>query len=115
MTLLLGFGVLHVAGRWLGQVGQRGTATSDNSSPSNGGTPGNGARPGRLQVVWLVFFVLIPALLAAVTLRSDILHVGQSEHGLAPMIATHFFEHSLDYGLVSLLVLAGGSALLARG
>jgi cytochrome bd-type quinol oxidase subunit 2 len=58
----------------------------------------------------LALVVAIPVLLGAVALSGGVMEHGQAEHGLGAMVAAHYFEHTLDYLLV-LLLLAGGLAL----
>jgi hypothetical protein len=62
----------------------------------------------------LILFLLIPLYLAVVTLSGDMLEAGQSERGLAAMVGAHFFEHVLDYLLVTLLATGGYALLLAK-
>jgi hypothetical protein len=71
------------------------------------------SRPARLTWLAAVAVVLIPAWLAAVSLRGDVMAQGQSAHGLGAMVAAHYFEHALDYLLV-LLLLFGGLAARSR-
>jgi hypothetical protein len=61
-------------------------------------------------LVALGFAVVIPVQLAVVALGGGVMEHGQTEHGLAAMVAAHYFEHTLDYLLV-LLLLFGGLAL----
>lgn len=56
-------------------------------------------------------FVIIPLWVGAVALAGDPMAAGQSEQGLAAMVAGHVFEHTLDYVLVLMLV-GGGCALM---
>lgn len=78
--------------------------------------PAAGTRVVNRRVRWpaAALFVIIPLWLAAVTLAGDPLEAGQSEHGLAAMVAGHNFEHALDYALVLLLVTAGGAHMAMR-
>lgn len=55
--------------------------------------------------------LLVPIHLLIVSLHGDVMAEGQSALGLSAMVAAHYFEHSLDYLLVLLLLLGG----LARG
>lgn len=60
-------------------------------------------------VLLLALVVLIPLYLAALSLSGDVMAQGQSSYGLGAMVAAHYFEHTLDYLLV-LLLLTGGLA-----
>lgn len=84
VTLLLGVGVLLLAGR-----------------PSIGDTS---QAPRLARRVAAALWVAIPIWLAAVALSGDVMEEGQSEHGLAAMVAAHTFEHVLDYLLVLFLL-----------
>jgi hypothetical protein len=90
VTMLLGLGMLLA---W------------SSGSPGTG-TQGPGTRMTRL--LWAVV-LLVPVHLAVVSLQGDVMAQGQSELGLSAMVAAHYFEHSLDYLLVLLLLLAGMS------
>lgn len=60
-----------------------------------------GASPVRTLLV-----VAVPVLLAVTTMRGDVMTEGQSEGGLAAMVAAHVFEHTLDYVFTVLIALA---------
>ena len=94
VTLLLGFGVLHASGAWLssGEFGEK------RETPRF---------PRVVLQVCVPLFLLIPVFLAVAALSQDVMTVGQSGTGLAPTVAGHFFEHPLDYGFVSLVLIAG--------
>jgi hypothetical protein len=62
-----------------------------------------------VTVILLALVVLIPLYLAALSLSGDVMAQGQSSYGLGAMVAAHYFEHTLDYLLV-LLLLTGGLA-----
>lgn len=68
----------------------------------------------RLPWLYAAFFVGIPVFLAAVALSGDVMEAGQSEHGLAAMVAAHTFEHTLDLLFIVLLLIAGTGVQLAR-
>lgn len=68
-------------------------------------------RPYWLDWLAAVGFVIIPLWVGGVTLAGDPMAAGQSEQGLAAMVAGHVFEHTLDYVLVMMLV-GGGCALM---
>lgn len=51
-----------------------------------------------------ILAVSVPLFLATVSLGGDVMEAGQSDHGLAPMVAAHYFEHTLDFTLVFLLL-----------
>lgn len=67
-------------------------------------------------VPWLyaALVVAVPVFLAAVALSGNVMEAGQSEHGLAAMVAAHTFEHTLDLLFIVLLLLAGSGVQLAR-
>lgn len=69
---------------------------------------------GRGFWFWLVVFLIIPAHLGAVSLAGDVQAAGQFERGWAAVVAAHLFEHTLDYGLVTLLAAGLYSALRAK-
>jgi hypothetical protein len=54
--------------------------------------------------------VAIPVYLGAGVLLTDAMGAGQTGGGLPAMVAAYFFEHTLDYLLLALLV-AGGQAV----
>lgn len=58
----------------------------------------------------LIGVVWIPVMLAAAALAGDVMEAGQSSLGLAPMVAGHYFEHTLDQVLL-VLVIAGGAGM----
>jgi hypothetical protein len=66
--------------------------------------------------VWIriALAVTIPVYLGIVAVRGDVMAAGQSDRGLAAMVAAHYFEHALDYLLVALLVLGGVGLRVAR-
>lgn len=70
-------------------------------------------RPARVALhPWLktaltLVVFLVPAHLAFIALRGDVMAEGQAGQGLGGMVAAHYFEHSLDYLTLVLLVLAG--------
>lgn len=96
VTVLLGLGVLMAVGA--------GVARGESQTLQ-------GLR--RSDWALLVLAVAIPGYLAVVALRGDVMAEGQSEFGLSAMVAAHYFEHTLDYGLVVLMAL-GGVALTFR-
>jgi hypothetical protein len=96
VTALLGVGILMVAGA--------GVARWELQAPQ-------GLR--RSEWVRLALAVVIPVYLAMVSLRGDVMAEGQSEYGLSAMVAAHYYEHTLDYGFVALLLL-GGLSLASR-
>ena len=51
--------------------------------------------------------LLVPAYVALVALSGDVMVEGQADQGLGGMVAAHYFEHSLDYLTVLLLMVAG--------
>lgn len=90
VTLLLGLGTVALAGL----RGSRGLQRPP-SSPPRGST-----------ATFTALALAVPVHLAVVTLAGGVMEHGQSEHGLAAMVAAHYFEHSLDYLLVFLLLVA---------
>jgi hypothetical protein len=68
--------------------------------------------PNREAWVRIVALLAIPAWLGVVLASGDPMSEGQSDNGLAAMVAGHFFEHVLDYVLVMLL--AVGALSLKR-
>jgi hypothetical protein len=60
----------------------------------------------------IVLFVVIPAYLGMKVLTGDVMAAGQTDAGLSAMVASHMFEHVLDYIFVA-LVAAGGYQLSA--
>jgi hypothetical protein len=46
----------------------------------------------------------IPAYLGMVAMATNVTEAGQAGGDLAALVAAHFFEHSLDYAFVGLLV-----------
>jgi hypothetical protein len=70
-------------------------------------------RVGALGVLEIAALLLIPVYLARAVLFDDVMSAGQTDHGLAAMVAAHFFEHVLDYAFVTLLVC--GLALVLGG
>jgi hypothetical protein len=100
VTALAGLGILLA---WSGAGGTRPTARDPD------------IRVTRLLVGVVL---LVPIHLAVVSLRGDVMAQGQSDLGLSAMVAAHYFEHTLDYLLVLLLLLGGlarGSARLQQG
>lgn len=97
VTALLGLGALAVARRWLGLRDDR---------------------RGQPSQPWLrlVVAIAIPAYLSVSALGGDVLAAGQTEHGLAAMVAAHWFEHGLDYLIVPLMATGalGASMAFAR-
>jgi hypothetical protein len=93
VTLLLGLGML-LAWSSAGRTG------SERRDPIGRATP-----------LLVGVALLVPIHLAVVSLHGDVMAEGQSALGLSAMVAAHYFEHSLDYLLVFLLLLGG----LARG
>ncbi|MBA3559995.1 MAG: hypothetical protein H0W30_15515 [Gemmatimonadaceae bacterium] len=65
-----------------------------------------------LAIAALVLSLAIPLGLALGTLFGNALATGQRDHGLAAMVAAHFFEHLLDY-VLTLLMVIGAYALVA--
>ncbi len=62
------------------------------------------APPERQLAARFIALAAIPAYLVAGTLLGDAMATGQTERGLAAMVAAHFFEHSLDFVLAASLV-----------
>jgi hypothetical protein len=100
VTLLLGIGVIIAVTRDVIEP------------PVSRATRG---RDGVTRATWLkaAMVFLIPAWLAVVSFGGDVMEHGQSDLGLGAMVAAHYFEHTLDYLLV-LLVVYGGLALRRR-
>jgi hypothetical protein len=48
--------------------------------------------------------MLIPAYLGIAVFATDAMATGQTERGLAAVVAAHFFEHVLDFVLAGCLV-----------
>jgi hypothetical protein len=94
VTLFVGFGILRVLDGGAGRARPQQTAS---------GADGH----ERHQLLAAALLALIPAYLAVVMLRADVMEVAQSEQGLSAMVAGHLFEHSLDYVLVGLLTVVG--------
>jgi hypothetical protein len=67
-----------------------------------------GGRVGRIMMAGLA--VGLPLYLGFASLSGSVIEHGQTDAGLGAMVAAHYFEHTLDYLLVLLLV-AGGLAL----
>lgn len=89
ITLLLGMGVLLIV-------------SNNRSRPSSSAaSPGTASRIG-LGIAAAGLFA-IPVFLAVVTLSGDFMEAGQSDEGLAAMVAGHVFEHVLDYAFVCLV------------
>jgi hypothetical protein len=100
VTLLLGIGVVIAA------------------SQSVIGPPAShaaGGRDGVAPATWLqtAMVLLIPAWLAVLSVGGEVMEHGQTDLGLGAMVAAHYFEHTLDYLLV-LLIVCGGLALRQR-
>jgi hypothetical protein len=93
-TLPLGLGLIALVHRVLGV------------------TPG-AAPPDRLGVR-IAAVLAIPAYLGAATLLGDALSTGQTERGLAAMVAAHVVEHVLDFVLAGLLVVGLEAMKLQR-
>lgn len=93
VTLLLGLGMLLA---W-SSAGRTGSERRD--------------RFARATPLLVGVVLLVPIHLVVVSLHGDVMAEGQSALGLSAMVAAHYFEHSLDYLLVFLLLLGG----LARG
>ncbi|HSJ07804.1 MAG TPA: hypothetical protein VK936_13955 [Longimicrobiales bacterium] len=74
-----------------------------------------GAWDGVTRAAWMkvAMVFLIPAYLAVVSVSGDVMEHGQTDLGLGAMVAAHYFEHTLDYLLV-LLIVCGGLALRQR-
>ena len=90
VTLLLGFGLLlHESRRAPGMHAD--------------------AASSRIHLGLGALVLVVPAYLALVTFTGDAMSQGQTEHGLGAMVAGHYFEHTLDYLLVVLLVSGGVS------
>ncbi len=94
ITLLLGFGIVLLI-----------LGSADREGRTNVRTE-NRAIPWRKIRIPAAFVVLIPGLLAWVALRGDVMSAGQSEQGIAAMVAGHVFEHVLDYAFVALTAAA---------
>jgi hypothetical protein len=84
VTLPLGLGLLAIIHRSVGA--------------------GQGARPDRPSVPRFAGVLAIPAYCGIAVLATDALTTGQSERGLSAMVAAHYFEHSLNFVLIGLLV-----------
>lgn len=69
------------------------------------------AKLGKTRLAALAAAMLIPLYLTVVSLAGNVRHEMQLASGYAGAVAAHFFEHTLDYALVILLVTA---ALAAR-
>jgi hypothetical protein len=54
-----------------------------------------------------VLVLAIPTFLTVVSLRGDVMAQARSDHGLAAIVAAHYLEHSLDYVLLTLLLVGG--------
>lgn len=78
------------------------------------GERGGGAHARWVLWLYATLAVVIPVFLAAVALGGDVMAEGQSEHGLAAMVAAHTFEHTLDLLLIVLLLIAGTGIERAR-
>ncbi|HUF71082.1 MAG TPA: hypothetical protein VMM79_20695 [Longimicrobiales bacterium] len=72
----------------------------------------SGPRPSPVRIAGVF---AIPIFLAIGVLAADAMAAGQTEGGLAAMVAAHFFEHVLDYVLVGLLVVGGHAFRLGYG
>lgn len=94
MTLLLGLGLLLAA-----------TGRGQHSAARSLSLP-----RWMTGALWMLAMA-IPLYLAVVSLTGDVMEHGQSEQGLAAMVAAHYFEHTLDY-LLALLLLGGSLALV---
>lgn len=90
VTLLLGLGILLAAGE----------AGEDRSGPAI-------VLPAWMTAGFAGLALLIPVYLGGRGLGGDVMEHGQSEGGLAAMVAAHYFEHCLDYLLALLLLVAG--------
>jgi hypothetical protein len=62
------------------------------------------SRPGRWPTAALAGVMLIPAYLGIAVFATDAMATGQTERGLAAVVAAHFFEHVLDFVLAGCLV-----------
>jgi hypothetical protein len=58
----------------------------------------------RWRAAGLIGVFAIPAYLGIAALTTDAMAAGQTEFGLAAVVAAHFFEHSLDFVLLGCLV-----------
>jgi hypothetical protein len=96
VTLLLGIGILLAWSR----AGSASAIRQD-------------CRPWTRRLLFGVVF-LVPVHLSVIALSGDVMAQGQSELGLSAMVAAHFFEHSLDYMLVLLLLLGGLASSRSR-
>jgi hypothetical protein len=67
-------------------------------------------RDGAPPRLLLASVVVIPICLAIGVLTQDAMATGQTDRGLAAMVAAHFFEHALDYVLISCLAVGLQSA-----
>jgi hypothetical protein len=99
VTVLLGVGVMLTA------IARLGATRREAGGPS-----------GNRGALWarVGLGIAIPVYLAVVALSGDVMAAGQSDRGLAAMVAAHYFEHALDYLLVALLVLGGFGLLVAH-
>ena len=114
ITLLLVFGVLHLAGTWIAGAPRRETEaeTGRSSAPAPATSR---ATPVRF-VRWVrpAVFAAIPLYLAVVAIAGDAMMAGQTDRGLAAMVAGHAFEHALDYVFVTLLAVGGYGVVASR-
>jgi hypothetical protein len=97
VTLLLGLGII--------------LAASSTRSPT---TPRRPTAPSWLTGLFAVVALVIPVHVAMVSLGGDVMAEGQSDMGLAAMVAAHYFEHVLDYILASLLLASALSLVYLR-
>jgi len=101
VTCLLAIWTLDAVSRWL-------------SVPPREHVPRSLHRASAAEWLRMLLFLLIPGYLAMAAPWGDLMGAGRSETGLAAMVAAHFFEHTLDYLFVVLLVLGGYGWLLSR-
>jgi hypothetical protein len=71
---------------------------------------------GPLALDWYHFalVVAIPLYLVVATKFGDVIESGQDEAGMAALVAAHFFEHTLDYVFVGLLIAGVYGLMRAR-
>lgn len=98
VTLLLGLGIILIA-----------SGTSPRTTPRRPAAP-----PSWLTALFAVALLVIPVHLAVVSLGGDVMAEGQSDMGLAAMVAAHYFEHVLDYTLAFLLLASALSLVSLR-
>jgi hypothetical protein len=97
VTLLLGIGFLIAAASRPSTAAPAATTGVSTDAPVN----------RSVQAAMAGLVLLIPLYLAIISFGGDVMEHGQSGSGLGAMVAAHYFEHTLDYLLVLLLMAAG--------